>query len=115
MSLKSEDGLSRLEYHVLLAVADRPLYGYAIRDAVEEESGGAVAPRAGTLYRVIARLLTSEHVVETDGPDGVDPHPGRERRYYELTPLGRSVLAEEARRLRVAASLAEERLSIGRP
>ena len=113
MASNDDIGLSALEYHVLLAVADRPLYGYAIRDAVEEESAGALSPRAGTLYRVIARLVSSDWMAETDPPDGAEPHPGRPRRYYALTAEGRALLAEEARRLRTAAALAEERLSAG--
>lgn len=110
MPASSDHGLSALDYHVLLAVAHGPLYGYAIRDAVEEESQGALSPRAGSLYRVIARLMNSGLLVETDPPAEEGRHPGRARRYYELTAEGRRSLAEEARRLRGAAALAEERL-----
>lgn len=103
-------GLSNLEYHVLLAIAAGPMHGYGIRDAVEEESGGALSPRAGSLYRVIARLASAELVRETDAPDRGESHPGRERRYYRLTSKGRDALADEARRLEGAAALALERL-----
>lgn len=106
----SEDGLSRLEYHVLLAMADGPRYGYGVKTAVEEESEGVLTPRAGTLYRVIARLMTRALVEEVDAPPDTPPHPGRERKYYALTPVGRGALADEARRLRGAAALADERL-----
>lgn len=44
MPTSAQDGLSNLEYHVLLAVCQGPLHGYAIRDAVEAESAGALAP-----------------------------------------------------------------------
>lgn len=110
MSPDRDGTLSFLEYHVLLALADGPLYGYAVRDAVENESDGALSPRAGSLYRVIARMMTSGHVVETDAPEGEDPHPGRERRYYELTAGGRAALSEAAERLKLSALLAERRL-----
>jgi DNA-binding PadR family transcriptional regulator len=105
-----ESGLSTLEYHVLLALASRPMHGYAIRDAVERESDGTLRPRAGTLYRVIARLISAGLTLESSqvGDDG--PHPGRARRYYELSGEGRAALAWEARRLREAAALAENRL-----
>jgi DNA-binding PadR family transcriptional regulator len=43
------DPLGNLEYHVLLALADRALYGYAIKEAVAAESGGVLQPRAGSL------------------------------------------------------------------
>ena len=110
MSDRNPEGLSGLEYHVLLAMAEGPLYGYAIKSAVENESAGALMPRAGSLYRVLARLMTSGLVVEAAPPDAESPHPGRARKYYGLTAEGRSTLAAEARRLRDAAALAEERL-----
>lgn len=111
MTQPAEDtGLSGLEYHVLLATADGALHGYAIRDAVEDESGGAIAPRAGSLYRVIARLVSAGFLRETGAPEPEGPHPGRPRRYYGLTPEGRATLADEARRLEGAAALALERL-----
>lgn len=102
-------GISLLEYHVLLALASGPMHGYAIKDAVAVESGGSLAPRAGSLYRVIARLCTSALVAETHAPEA-DPHPGLARKYYRLTPRGRVALAEEARRLKRAAAMAEKRL-----
>jgi len=115
MTSNSDSGLSTLDYHVLLAMAQGPTHGYAIRDAVERESEGTLTPRAGSLYRVVARLTTSGFVAETEAPDDGGPHPGRARRYYELTSEGRGALADEARRLKGAATLAEERLSVGRP
>lgn len=112
MGARNARELSNLEYHVLLAMADGPRYGYAIRDAVESESDGTLTPRAGTLYRVLARLMTWGLVSETEPEEEAPPHPGRARRYYGLTAEGRAALAAEARRLRGAAALAEERLGI---
>lgn len=104
------DGMSTLEYHVLLAMVGGPLYGYAIKEAVESESQGAVTPRAGSLYRVLARLMSHGLVRQAAPPEEVEPHPGRERKYYALTPEGRRALGDEARRLRGAARLAQRRL-----
>ena len=89
------------------------MHGYAIRDAVESESQGTLKPRAGTLYRVIARMIAYGYVTETDPPADAPPHPGRERRYYELSPQGRSALTEEADRLQGVAALAQKRLRTG--
>jgi DNA-binding PadR family transcriptional regulator len=114
MKASDAGGMSTLEYHVLLALASGSLHGYAIKDAVAAESGGSITPRAGSLYRVIARLLTAGLVTETDSRDALEPHPGLTRRYYALTARGRSALAAEARRLRSAAGLAEKRLGIAR-
>jgi DNA-binding PadR family transcriptional regulator len=101
---------STLEYHVLLSLARGALYGYAIQDAVATESEGSLTPRAGSLYRVIARLMTRGLVAEAEAEAPSSPHPGRERRYYALTPEGRAALAAEARRLQDAAALARRRL-----
>ncbi|HYV99347.1 MAG TPA: PadR family transcriptional regulator [Gemmatimonadaceae bacterium] len=104
----------RLEYHVLLALAGGPLYGYAIKDAIANESGGSLAPRAGSLYRVLARLMTSGLVTETDAGGAEEPHPGLARRYYKLTASGKRALAAEAYRLKHTAAIAEKRLGIAR-
>jgi PadR family transcriptional regulator, regulatory protein PadR len=101
---------SNLEYHVLLALAGGPLHGYALAAAVAEESGGTVRPRAGSMYRVIARLMNTGLVDEAEPAERVDPHPGLARKYYALTAAGRAALQAESRRLRDAVTLAERRL-----
>jgi DNA-binding PadR family transcriptional regulator len=108
--MTAEGGMSALEYHVLLTMAASPQYGYAIKEAVEADSEGAVTPRAGSLYRVIARLISWGLVREATPSGEVEPHPGRARRYYALTPEGRAALAAEAARLQGAAALARKRL-----
>ena len=107
--------MSTLEYHVLLALAGGPLHGYAVKQRVEDESDGSLTPQAGSLYRVIARLIDSGLVAETDPMGPVPAHPGLSRRYYALTAAGRRSLAAEARRLKGAAALAEKRLRTARP
>lgn len=109
--------MSNLEYHVMLALANGPLHGYAIKDAVKSESGGALTPLPGTLYRVVARLMTRGLATEIEPAGEAPPHPGLPRRYYGLTAAGRRALAAEAQRLKQAARLAEARLGMseGRP
>jgi DNA-binding PadR family transcriptional regulator len=104
--------MSNLEYHVLLALASGPLYGYAIRDAVAAESSGTITPRAGSLYRVLARLMSDGLVKEVDPVGELPPHPGLARRYYVLTPAARAALLTETRRLKRAAAMAEKRLGV---
>jgi DNA-binding PadR family transcriptional regulator len=106
----AESGISTLEYHVLLAMASGPLYGYAIKEAVEAESQGAVTPRAGSLYRVIGRLMSRGIVREATPQGDVEAHPGRARKYYALTTEGRAALSAEAQRLQAVAALARRRL-----
>ena len=101
--------MSTLEYHVLLAMAAGPIHGYAIKQAVEAESAGTLIPRAGSLYRVIARLI-ARGLVREAAPKNAPPHPGLARRYYALTAAGRSALGAEANRLKGAAALAAKRL-----
>jgi DNA-binding PadR family transcriptional regulator len=111
MTSNNIGGLSTLEYHVLLALANGSVHGYGIKDAVDTESDGTLTPRAGSLYRVLARLMAWGLVTETEAEaEQETPHPGLTRKYYGLTPKGREALATEARRQRSAAALAEERL-----
>jgi PadR family transcriptional regulator PadR len=109
--------MSLLDYHVLLALAGGPLYGYAIKETVAQESGGAVTPRAGSLYRVISRLTTAGLVAEAQPTEEPPPHPGHARRYYALTAVGRRELSTEAARLKRSAAMAQKRLGVapGRP
>jgi DNA-binding PadR family transcriptional regulator len=105
--------MSPLDYHVLLALASGALHGYAIAERVAAESSGALQPRAGSLYRVIARLVGSRLVAESDDePNGA--HPGLARRYYTLTVHGRRLLADETQRLKRTAAVAEKRLGLAR-
>jgi DNA-binding PadR family transcriptional regulator len=102
--------LSPTDFHVMLVLGTGPLYGYAILKALEEESGGTVVPEIGSLYRIIARLVSHELVVEADAPVGAsETHPGRDRRYYRLTDLGEAVTRAEAARLQDALGLARVR------
>ena len=102
--------LSATDFHVLMVLADESLYGYAIMKAVERESSGTVSPEIGSLYRILARLVSEGFVGEADAPDGAPAeHRGRQRRYYRLTAEGRLALMEESRRLRKVLELARER------
>jgi DNA-binding PadR family transcriptional regulator len=111
-----DGGLSRLEFHVLLSLAGGALYGYAITDAIEDASEGTLTPRAGTLYRVIARLMAWGLVDEVPPPEAEEgQHPGRPRRWYALTAEGRAFLSEEARRMAALADRATRMLRPGGP
>ena len=103
--------LSPTDFHVLLVLASADLYGYAIQKAIDEESGGAVRPEIGSLYRVLGRLMAQGLVEDTGAPEGVpDTHRGRPRRYYGLTPNGHAALKADAQRLEGALRIARARL-----
>ena len=85
--------LSPQVFHILLALADGPAHGYAIMQAVEVETDGAIRLGPGTLYGAIRRLRADGLIEETAGDGGVA------RRCYRLTRRGRGVMQREARRL----------------
>lgn len=93
--------LSPTDFHLLLVLADGETYGYALMKAIEAESGGVITPEIGSLYRMLARLVDSGLVVEAGDrvPDD-DASPGRPRRYYRITALGREAILAESERLR---------------
>lgn len=99
-----------MDFHVLMVLAEGPGYGYGIMKAVTEQSGGAVRPEIGALYRVLARLMAEGWVREVPAPpDAPAATRGRERRYYDLTAEGRRAVRQEARRLAGVVALARER------
>ena len=84
-------------FHVLLALAERDLHGYAVMQAVRQQSGGRVPLQTGSFYRHLSKLIDEGLVLETPGPKSEDdPRRGT---YYRLTPRGRRVLADEQARL----------------
>ncbi len=97
--------LSPTDFQVLLALVRQPLHGYAVMKVVEETSGGRLNIEIGSLYRIIARLSSAGLIEESGTPDP-EPRPGRKRRVYTLTPLGRAVARAEAHRLRDTVALA---------
>lgn len=103
--------LSVGDFHILLVLAERDLYGYGLLQAIERESGGVVRPDLGALYRALARLERDGLVGEAAPPADAAPTPGKQRRYYGITLLGRQVLAADAARLSSALDLVKLRLA----
>ena len=83
-------------------------HGYGIMTDIAQISEGRVRLRAGTLYAALDRLST-DRLLEVDREEIVD---ARLRRYYRLTPAGRTRLADETARLRAHAALATSRLRL---
>ena len=102
--------LSATDFHVLLVLSGGELYGYGIMKAVEQDSGGAVAPEVGSLYRILARLIRESFVEETAAPAEVsESHRGHPRKYYRITSRGREALRAESLRLSRALDVARIR------
>lgn len=84
--------------HIVLALLDGEMHGYALMRRVEELSDGAVRMGPGTLYGTINRLVKDGLLVETT--DRFARDEAERRRYYDLTSAGRTVAVDELERLR---------------
>ncbi len=76
---------------VLAILAEEDSYGYAILKRVREASAGRMEWTDGMLYPVLHRL---ERLGYAKARWGV-AESGRRRKYYRITPQGRTQLAEE--------------------
>jgi DNA-binding PadR family transcriptional regulator len=92
-------------FHVLLALAEDDLHGYAILKEVELRTGGKVLLSTGTLYGIIKRLLADGLIAELRARPAA-PQDDERRRYYRLTPRGREVASAEAERMNEVVALA---------
>ena len=100
--------LTSAQFHILLALAEGDSHGYGIMQEVERRTAGARELGPGTLYRSIKQLLERGLIAEV-APEGEDVHaPGSQRRTYSLTPAGKRLAVQEARRLRDLVRWAHE-------
>lgn len=82
---------------LLLTLHDGAAHGYALMQAVEEQTEGAVAIQTGALYRFLHRLEADGAIEEAAPPrDETD----QRRRYYRITRFGRALAAAELTRMR---------------
>jgi transcriptional regulator len=84
---------------ILEIVGSAPTYGYEIVQTVQERSRGYFEITEGSLYPALHRLerqkLLDSFWKEVEG---------RERKYYKLTPAGRSALATKKQEWRKFAA-----------
>ena len=88
-------------FHVLLSLADTEAHGYAIMVEVDRRTRGRVKIGPGSLYFTLDRLADAGFIEATEAPADADDE---RRRYYRLTPQGRSLLVAE---LEVMAEIVE--------
>jgi len=69
----------------LLLIAEEPRNGYAIMQELEERSGGAWRPSAGSIYPAL-QLLEDEGLIRSEEVDG--------RKLYQLTDAGRRLVEQ---------------------
>jgi DNA-binding PadR family transcriptional regulator len=90
--------LTPQQFHILLALTDGHLHGYAIIRDIADRTEGSLRLGTGTLYTALARLEALALVEESDRRAAPSEDDER-RRYYRLTPAGKAVLRAETRRL----------------
>ncbi|HVF53803.1 MAG TPA: PadR family transcriptional regulator [Actinomycetota bacterium] len=89
--------LPQAQFHVLVALTEGEMHGYAIMQAVEDSSEGIVRMGPASLYGTLKRLVDDGLAEESTHRPG--PDDDQRRRYYRLTGLGSRVCAAEADRL----------------
>jgi DNA-binding PadR family transcriptional regulator len=89
--LNDPQPLTPAVFHILLALSDGALHGYAIMQAVEVSSGSEMGP--GTIYGSLQRMEDAGLVKE------IAAQGDERRRVFALQPAGRRALQAEAERL----------------
>jgi DNA-binding PadR family transcriptional regulator len=79
-----------LRYMVLRLLADRPMHGYEVMQALGKEAGGWYTPSAGSVYPVL-QLLQDQGYVTSEDRDG--------KKVYSITESGRAFLQENRDRV----------------
>jgi len=85
-------------FHILLALADKPLNGVGITDEVLERTEGGLQLWPGMLYGALRQMTDLGYISETAVPEGFTASGGKPR-FYRITPLGKRACAAEAERL----------------
>lgn len=88
--MRGESLKGHLDLLVLAVLADGPLHGYAVIDALRESSDDAFDLPEGTVYPVLHRLERAG-LLASDW----DTNTGRRRRTYRLTRPGRAAFDTE--------------------
>ena len=104
--------LSPATLHILLSLAAGDRHGYGIMQEVARQSEGQYKLGPGTLYDNLQKLM-NQGMVESAPPRSGDDDP--RRRYYRLTPAGRSVLLAEIARLESVVREARMHLRLENP
>lgn len=83
---------------ILTSLMGGAAHGYGLKADIEERTEGAMRLGAGTLYAGLQRMEREGLITETGTPEGEERVSSRQR-FYAITPLGRTVLKAELRRL----------------
>lgn len=89
----TQEALKPALFHILLALAEGDSHGYAIMQAVREQSAGRVPLQTGSFYRHLTKLIDAGLVAEAPSPRS--PEDPRRGTHYRLTSRGRQALELE--------------------
>src|SRR5262245_42793001 len=98
-----------LDLMVLSVLAGGKKYGYLIQKEVREASGSRVDLQAGTLYPLLHKL-EDERLVKSSWDDST----GRQRKWYELTAVGKKRLSAQAQEWADYAACVRQLLDLAR-
>jgi PadR family transcriptional regulator PadR len=87
--LRRELARGTTELAVLSVLGVRRRYGYELLKVLRETGEGVLEIKEGTLYPLLHRLEDSGHILATWEAEG----RARPRKYYVITPEGRTYLA----------------------
>jgi DNA-binding PadR family transcriptional regulator len=88
----------------MLALGTGAMHGYAIMQAIDERSAGAIRLLPGTLYATLKKLLADALVEECDPPKG-EASSDERRRYYRVTKAGKAAVKAQTERLALLVRL----------
>ncbi|MER5212048.1 PadR family transcriptional regulator [Streptomyces sp. NPDC002838] len=100
--MMSEALRGHLDALILAVLEQEPLHGYAVMEALQVSSGGALDLPTGSLYPALRRLERAG-LVESEW----STVSGRRRRTYQLTAAGSRALATERTKWRDFAAMVE--------
>jgi PadR family transcriptional regulator PadR len=83
-----------LTFWALLLLDERPMYALEMSEQIATASRGTIVADDNSIYRAMRRFEDMGLVSST----WEDSATGPQRRYYEMTPLGRELLAQFIRR-----------------
>ena len=78
-------GAGDLKYVILKMLAERPMHGYEVMNALEQRTQGCYRPSPGSVYPTL-QWLEDEGLVRIEETDG--------KKVYHVTDAGRAFLAE---------------------
>ena len=100
--------LGWVELHILLALGDADLHGYAIMQKVSSDTSGRIRLGAGTLYGAIKRLTAARLIAIAPQRKTTD----QRRVCYRILAAGRKALREELQHVAEVVRIAQ---SVGMP